>query len=98
MRSVNIDVFGAFEAFRRYFKSPSAGQGDRKADDNEDNANPNDSVRNVEHWEDLRDSLRECPTSDDVSDGDLVNIPPLQFAKKILHSLSVQNLRCDSKR
>src|SRR4030095_8117103 len=59
---------------------------DGETDDDEQNNKTNDPVRNVEDWQDLRDSLRKCPARHDVSDRDLVNIAPLQLGQEIVHS------------
>src|SRR5262249_47035570 len=79
------------DPLRRDFKGPGARERDWKSDDDQDDEQSNEPVRNVEDWKDLRDALRKRPTGDDVSDGDLVNIPPLQLAEKIVHSSFVRN-------
>src|SRR6266404_623569 len=77
-----IGIFRPLEAFRRQFKRPRENERDRKTDDNQKDDEPNDPIRNVEDREDLRDSLRKCPTRDDVSDSNFVNVATLQFTEE----------------
>src|SRR6266481_1933198 len=83
MRLCGIDVLGALDAFWRYLICPRENQGDRKTDNDERDDETNDRIGNIEYWKNLSDALRERPTCDNVGDGNLVNVAPLQLGQKI---------------
>src|SRR5205823_2341979 len=80
---VNVDVFRAFDSLRCDLISPRENQRDGKTDDDYHHQQSNDQVWNVKDGKHLSDSLRERPTSDDVSKGDLVNVTALQLVEEI---------------
>ena len=56
-------------------RKPKCYQHDRQADR---------PIRDVENWENLRNPLSQRPASDNITDGDSVNVTPLQLAKERL--------------
>src|SRR5205085_1116019 len=82
-RRHRICDFGALNSVRGDLEHPGQNKRDWQTENNEQNNQSNDPVRNVEDWKNLRDSLRERPAGDNVSDRDLVNIAPLQLGEKI---------------
>src|SRR5260370_12519244 len=86
MRFGKIDIFRAFDAFQCYLKRPRDNERDRKTDDDEHDDETNDPIRNIEYRKNLSDALRERPTGDDVGDGDLVNVAPLQLGEEVLRT------------
>src|ERR1700750_2015672 len=84
MRFCWIDIFGAFHALRRDFKHPRERKRDRQTENDQENNQSNDPIRNVEYRKDLRDSLRQRPAADEVSNGNFVNVAPLQLAEESL--------------
>ena len=84
-----VSGFGSLQPFRGEFKSPRNDKGDWKADDNQENNQPNDPIRDLEEWKDLRRYLDEEPTDHRICDGDFVNIASLQFREK---NLQIQRL------
>src|SRR5205085_6843723 len=81
-RRHRICDFGALNSVRGDLEHPGQNKRDWQTENNEQNNQSNDPVRNVEDWKNLRDSLRERPAGDNVSDRDLVNIAPLQLGEK----------------
>ena len=74
----------AFDAFGSDLKRPGENERKGKANDNQQNHQPDDPGRNVEDREDLRDSLSQGPAGDDVSDSNFVNVAPFQFGKEVV--------------
>jgi hypothetical protein len=67
----------AFNSLWRYFEHPGQNQRDRQADNDEQNKQADQPIRNIEDWKNLRDSLREGPATDNVSNRDFMNVAPL---------------------
>src|SRR5436190_16745556 len=84
MRLGRIDILGSLNSLRRNLERPGKNQRDWKPDDDEKNNQSDRPVWNIEHWKNLRDSLRERPTGDDVGNRDFVNVAPLQLGKEVL--------------
>src|SRR6266496_671191 len=82
MRLRNLDLFGSLDPPRCDLKCPSQHDCYRKTDDDQNNDQPNCPRWSVEHGKYLSDALRQSPASDDISDGNLVNIAPLQLRKE----------------
>ena len=72
-----VNVLSALESLRCYLEGPRTCDRGRKPDDDQDNEQANDPVWDVEHRKDLRDSLRQRPTCNDVGNSDLVDVAPL---------------------
>src|SRR5207249_4882194 len=83
-RRHRICSFGALNSVRGDLERPGQNKGDRQTDDDEQNNQSNDPVRNIEDRKNLRDSLRERPAGDDVSDRNLVNVAPLQLPEEVM--------------
>ena len=77
-------MFGSLQSFRCDFKHPRQRECDGQTENDEENDQPDDPIRNVEHREYLGDALGKRPAGDDVGDGNLVNITPLQLSEEVL--------------
>src|SRR5262249_60867241 len=77
-----VGICSPFNSVRCQLEHPGENERDRQTDDDEQNSKTNDPVRNVEDRQDLRDSLRKCPARDDVGDGNLKKVRPLQLGKE----------------
>src|SRR5262249_28531267 len=80
---IRRDIVSSFEAFRSHFKSPGNDQGNRKTEDRNHHHKPNDPIRNLEEWKNLRGNLDHKPRDNAVSNRDPINVAPLQFDEKV---------------
>src|SRR5439155_26359377 len=98
-RRHRIGGFGALNSVRGDLEHPGQNTRDWQTENNEQYNQSNDPVWNIENWKNLRDSLRERPTGDDVSDRDFVNIAPLQLGKKVaqIHEAETRKVIADRK-
>src|SRR4029079_19351067 len=82
-RRHRVRGFGTLNSLRRQLEHPGENQRNRQTRDDQNNQHPNRPGWNVEHRKYLGDSLRKCPPSDDVGNGDLVHVAPLQLGEEI---------------
>jgi hypothetical protein len=85
MLARGVGNFRALDSFRRNLEEPREDNGNGKAKDDEKNNRADCPVWNIEHGKNLGNSLGKRPARDDVRNGDLVNIAPLQLGEKITH-------------
>ena len=78
-----IDIFRAFQSFRRQFERPGDNERDGKSDDDCEHNKAHCPIRNLEKRENLRGDLNQQPTDDGIRSSDLVNVAPLQLGKEI---------------
>src|SRR5438046_25042 len=83
-RWAKIDIFRALDSLRCQLKCPSDYQRHGKSDDEQQHHQTHRPIGNLKERKNLTRDLHQQPRHDTVSDRNLVNIPPLQFGKKIL--------------
>ena len=74
-----VGKFGSLDSFGSDLEEPGEDHRDWKANNNQQDNNPDCPVRNVENRKYLRDSLGESPSGNYVGDGDFVNVAPFQL-------------------
>jgi hypothetical protein len=85
-RFVRLNVFRSLDAFWGQLECPCQNQSDGKANHDDEHNEPHRPIWNFEKWKDLRRDLDEQPCDDCVSDGDFVNVAPLQLSEEFLRS------------
>src|SRR5206468_2116731 len=78
-----IGNLSALDALRGRFKSPRDDKRDRKTYCDQDEKQADNPIRDLKERKDLRRNLRDHPTDHSISDGDLVDIAPLQLSEEI---------------
>src|SRR4029453_15555629 len=74
--------FGAFDSLWRQLEGPGQTEGNGQTDYDQHDKQTNDPVRNGENGQYLREALSKRPPRDDIGDGNLVNVPPLEFGEE----------------
>ncbi len=72
-----IDIFRAFQSFRRQFERPGENDRDGKSKDDCEHNKAHCPIRNFEKRKYLRSDLNQQPRDDRVRDRNLVNVAPL---------------------
>ena len=81
-RLVGRHVFCALDSFGSDLERPGQNQGHRKSEDEQENHDPDRPVGNIEERKNLSGNLDEDPADDGISDGNAIDIAPLQFAQE----------------
>src|SRR5262249_41890405 len=69
-----------------HVEHPGKDKRDRETDEQQHDEEADPRRGNIEDWKDLRETLSERPTRDDVGDRHTINLSPLQFLKEAAHN------------
>src|SRR5207253_10980748 len=74
----------AFDSLRRQLEGPGQDKRDRKTNYNQEYDQADAPTRNFKEGKDLRRYLNQQPADNDVGDGNLVNVAPLQLGEEVV--------------
>src|SRR6266487_2411046 len=87
-RWAKIDIFCAFDSFRREFKRPGDYERDRKSDNEQQHHKTHGPIRNFEERKNLTRYLHQQPGDDRVGDRNFVN-QLARIAPKVLLAIDL---------
>src|SRR6266480_3690484 len=91
-RFANIDIFCAFDSFRRKLEGPGKNHRHGKSDNEQQHHKTHGPIRNFEERKNLTRDLHQQPCDDSIGDRNLVNIASLQLGQKLrwIHSARLE--------
>src|SRR5437773_4085013 len=78
-------VWGALDSFRSQFERPSKNECNRETQDHKQDYRARNRIGEMQRRNYRCRDLHHEPSSDRVSDGDFVNVAPLQLREELLH-------------
>jgi hypothetical protein len=79
---VAVHIRRSHNSVSSQIEKPGEYQCNRKSEHDQQYDKAHHPVRDIEHGENLRDSLRQCPARHNIRDGDTVDFPALKLGKE----------------